>query len=354
MTANPPSSRRSRWPIALVVVVVIAIAVAVGVANGGFGGSVRARRPSRPRRWRAWSRPTPASSPRAARCRSAGRSWCRRGRAGRRDPGGRGRHRGRGRRPAAARRRGGGARGRSRRPRPPRRRQAATARAEASVGPGGGERRRRPAAAVAQAQAARRAAVAARDRCPSGASTAAGAPGRRPGRPGRRGRRRPRGPSGPPPRRPSRPRRRALAAAQADEERATLAVAAAELARDHLAITSPIAGTVVSIEPAVGDLVQPGVVVVRVADLSEWRFETSDLSETSVARVREGAAATVTVDGLPGRRSPGPWSPWAATGRRSRATSCSAWSWRRRATCPTDLRWNMTVTIEIDGAAPGS
>ena len=38
MTANPPSTRRPRWPIALVVVIVIAIAVAVGVGSGWFGG----------------------------------------------------------------------------------------------------------------------------------------------------------------------------------------------------------------------------------------------------------------------------------------------------------------------------
>ena len=102
------------------------------------------------------------------------------------------------------------------------------------------------AAAVDQAQAARRAAVAARDALPGGrVERRVEAPGRRAGRPGRRGRGlgagpARRGPGG----RDDRPRRRSTARGRT-RQRAKAAVAAAELATEQLAITSPIAGTVV-------------------------------------------------------------------------------------------------------------
>ena len=145
-----------------------------------------------------------------------------------------------------------------------------------------------------------------------------------------------------------------LAAAKADEERAKLAVSAAELAKRHLAVTSPIAGTVASIEPSVGDLVQPGVVVARVADASGWRFETSDLSESSIARVREGAAAKVTVDGLPGVEIPGTVESVGTYGSSVQGDITYRVVVAPTGAVPEDLRWNMTVTIEIDGTAPGS
>ena len=142
-----------------------------------------------------------------------------------------------------------------------------------------------------------------------------------------------------------------LAAAQADEQRAQAAVDAAALGVEQSQVTSPIAGTVVSIEPAVGDLAQAGAVVARVADLSGWRFETSDLSETSIARVREGAPATITIDGLPGTELAGTVESIGAYG-----TSVQGDIVFQVVVAPTDevpegVRWNMTVTIEIEGDA---
>ena len=318
MTANPPSPRRSRWPIVLVVVIVIAIVVAVGVGSGRIGGpgadasaqpsaslegvvpadaGVVAEGRAVPVRW---AELVPGAAGRVAaipvavgdtvaegdvvlqlddeaaalEVESATAAY------------------------AAA--------------------QAATARADASVAQAKANVTAST-AAVAQAKAARRSAVPLKTRCRRG-RRGRQAPGRRPDRAGRgrrglcaspalRGTGRPEDRGGRARRRPSR---------RGAREAGGLRDGAGQ---DHLAVTSPIAGTIVSIEPAVGDLVQPGVVVARVADASEWRFETSDISESSIARVREGAAATVTVDGLPARRSRARWSPWGPTGRRSRATS---------------------------------
>ncbi len=145
-----------------------------------------------------------------------------------------------------------------------------------------------------------------------------------------------------------------LDAARADEARATLGVDQAQLALDELTVKAPIGGTVTTLGPKAGDLVQPGVTVARVADLTAWRFETSDLSETSIARVREGAAAKITVDGLPGTEIAGAVESVGGYGASSQGDIVF-----RVVVAPTDavpdgLRWNMTVTIEIDGVGAGS
>lgn len=144
-----------------------------------------------------------------------------------------------------------------------------------------------------------------------------------------------------------------LAAAQADEQRAASAVAAAELGVEQAAITSPIAGTVVSIEPSVGDVAQPGVVVARVADLSDWRFETADLSETSIARVREGAPATITIDGLPGTELAGTVESVGGFGSSVQGDIVFRVVVAPEGEVPEELRWNMTVTIEVEGEPAG-
>ena len=352
MTANPPSSRRSRWPIALVVVIVIAIAVAVGVGSGWFGGAGpgASAQPSA-----SLEGVVPADAGVVAEGRAVPARWAELvpGAAGRvaTIPVAVGDAVAKGDvvlqlddEAAALEVQSATAAYTAAK--------AATARAEASVAQAKANVTAST-AAVAQAQAARRSAAAARDQVPSGASRAikrqadaqidqaeAGVDSARAQRSAAQA--------------AQKTAEAGLAAAKADEERAKLAVAAAELAKTHLAVTSPIAGTVVSIEPAVGDLVQPGVVVARVADASEWRFETSDLSESSIARVREGAAAKVTVDGLPGEEIAGTVESVGTYGSSVQGDITYRVVVAPTGAVPEDLRWNMTVTIEIDGAAPGS
>ncbi|HEX5826546.1 MAG TPA: efflux RND transporter periplasmic adaptor subunit [Candidatus Limnocylindrales bacterium] len=142
-------------------------------------------------------------------------------------------------------------------------------------------------------------------------------------------------------------------AATADQARAAASLAAAQAALADLEVRAPFAGTVVSVEPVVGDLVQPGVPVVRVADLSGWRFETSDLSETSIARVREGATATITVDGLPGEEIDGTVESVGSFGSSVQGDITFGVVVAPSGDVPEDLRWNMTVTIEIEGEPAG-
>jgi multidrug resistance efflux pump len=147
--------------------------------------------------------------------------------------------------------------------------------------------------------------------------------------------------------------RAALDAAKADAERAAIAVRQAEAARDQLLLTAPVAGTVISVDPAVGDLVQPGIVLVRVADTSAWQFETTDLSETSIARVQEGSPVTVTVDGLPGEEIAATVESVSGYGQPSQGDIVFRVVAVPTGDVPEGLRWNMTVTMDIGAQAGG-
>ena len=144
-----------------------------------------------------------------------------------------------------------------------------------------------------------------------------------------------------------------LAAAQADAGRASGALDTATAARADVEIRAPFAGTVVSVEPVVGDQVQPGVPLVRLADLSAWTFETSDLSETSIARVRPGAPVTITVDGLPDASIAGTVQSVGDYGASTQGDITFTVVAVPTGDVPDGLRWNMTVTMEIEGEAAG-
>ncbi|HYO41899.1 MAG TPA: HlyD family efflux transporter periplasmic adaptor subunit [Candidatus Limnocylindrales bacterium] len=351
MTAAPPSQGRSKWPFGLVVVLVIGIVVALVVANGGFGGGAAASvAPSSSVEGVipadagvvaegravpvAWAEVTPAASGRVAAIQAKVGDSVAVGdtllqiddAAARLDV------------QAAAAAATGAA--------------AATARAEASVAQASANVTAAT-AAIAQAQASRRSADAQRDQLPNAATRAqerqadaqvaqadAAIDSARAQRTAAQA--------------ALRIAEAGLEAAKADEERARIAVASAELALDHLTVTTPVAGTIVSIEPSVGDLVQAGVAVVRVADLSAWRFETSDLSETSIARVREGATALITVDGLPGTEIAGTVESVGGYGSASQGDIVFRVVVAPSGEVPEALRWNMTVTMEIDGVSAGS
>ena len=145
----------------------------------------------------------------------------------------------------------------------------------------------------------------------------------------------------------------AVAQAKANRARAQAGLDAAETARDSLTVRAPFAGSVVSVVPAVGERVVPSEVAVRIADLTDWRFETTDLSETSIARVRVGAPVKITVDGLPGVEFAGTVESAGAYGESRQGDIVYPVVVKPSGAVPDGLRWNMTVTLEIQGAATG-
>ena len=95
----------------------------------------------------------------------------------------------------------------------------------------------------------------------------------------------------------------AAAAAAVSTAEAQLQSAQAELANTQL--TAPFSGTVTERTINQGEMSQPGVPVLTLADLSQMKVITTDLSERDVARVAIGQEASVYVEALnanlPGR-----------------------------------------------------
>lgn len=89
-----------------------------------------------------------------------------------------------------------------------------------------------------------------------------------------------------------------LAAAEARVTATQAAQVAARTALAQVTLSAPFTGTVVAVEVVVGEMVVPGQVVIRLADLDHLQVVTTDLSETDVNQVRVGQAATVYVDAL--------------------------------------------------------
>jgi RND family efflux transporter MFP subunit len=92
-----------------------------------------------------------------------------------------------------------------------------------------------------------------------------------------------------------------LAGALAQVQQAEAAVEAARLNLAKATLVAPFAGVVATINVDVGDIAGSGALpAAQVVDTSELRVEVN-VSDTDVARVREGMPVNVTVDAIPGR-----------------------------------------------------
>jgi RND family efflux transporter MFP subunit len=144
-----------------------------------------------------------------------------------------------------------------------------------------------------------------------------------------------------------------LASAQAGVQGAEAALAGARARVEQaqavladLTLAAPFAGTVVDVAVTSGDEVTPAVVAVRVADLSAWEIETTDLSEASLALVSEGSQAELTFDALPGVSAQGKVSAVGRLGAPYQGTIVFP------VTVVPDppiegLRWGLTATVRI-------
>jgi len=86
------------------------------------------------------------------------------------------------------------------------------------------------------------------------------------------------------------------AQADVDQAQATLDAAKATLAQATL--TAPFDGTIASVQVSPAETVVPGQVVIMIGDLSNFRVETTDLSERDIPGVNVGQTASVTVQAL--------------------------------------------------------
>jgi len=89
-----------------------------------------------------------------------------------------------------------------------------------------------------------------------------------------------------------------IEAAQADVDRAQAVVDQLNAQLAQATLTTPISGTVITVDTALGETANPGQVIIVIADLSDMRIETTDLSERDIPAVQIGQTASVFIDAL--------------------------------------------------------
>lgn len=90
-----------------------------------------------------------------------------------------------------------------------------------------------------------------------------------------------------------------IQAAEADLTEAQTVLMQRQMELTDTELRAPFAGTIASLDFDVGEQVTAGAPVVRLADQSEWRIETDDLTEINVVFVNEGDRARISIDALP-------------------------------------------------------
>lgn len=95
------------------------------------------------------------------------------------------------------------------------------------------------------------------------------------------------------------PKSSALEAAESRIAAAEASLVAAQENLEYYELRAPHAGTLVELNLKAGELVSIGLPVARLADLSQWYVETTDLTEIDVVNVEVGQAVQVTADALP-------------------------------------------------------
>ncbi len=135
-----------------------------------------------------------------------------------------------------------------------------------------------------------------------------------------------------------------LAAAEADVAAAKAALEQAQIALAETELRAPFAGTVAQLNIAVGEQAAGPVIVL--ADLSNWRVETTDLTELDVVDVVDGSAAAVTFDALPDVTFSGTVERIRALGQSQKGEISYTAVIALDRTDPR-LRWNMTAAVEF-------
>jgi multidrug efflux pump subunit AcrA (membrane-fusion protein) len=124
-------------------------------------------------------------------------------------------------------------------------------------------------------------------------------------------------------------------------------------------LRAPFSGTIASIDLKVGEFVSidpakrdENVEItdndnIQLADLSKWQIKTTDLTEINVARVKEGAAVTITFDAIPGLEIPGKVTRIRAFGEKKRGDMTYA-VFIEPLHMDERMRWNMTASVSIE------
>jgi HlyD family secretion protein len=128
---------------------------------------------------------------------------------------------------------------------------------------------------------------------------------------------------------------------------AGLAQAKATLADTEL--KAPFDGIVITLNAKVGEAVSPSTFLVRIADVSAWSIETTDLTELAVGRVKVGDAVTIKVDAFPDLAIAGKVTRVNDFGRNKQGDIVYTIYVTPDKHEP-KLRWNMKASVTIKGS----
>jgi multidrug resistance efflux pump len=127
--------------------------------------------------------------------------------------------------------------------------------------------------------------------------------------------------------------------AQAAVNQAKVALANAEL-------KAPFAGTIGAMNLEAGQYVMLGTPALTLADLSGWKLETDNLTETDVVHVAVGQPVKITADALPGQTFEGTVSRIKPQSE----TKAGDVTYTVEITLPKmypQLRWGMTTSVQF-------
>jgi HlyD family secretion protein len=138
-----------------------------------------------------------------------------------------------------------------------------------------------------------------------------------------------------------------VALAEARVNNAKTQLNAGKVAISDLELTAPFDGVIVTNDLIVGELAAPGQTSIVLANLSEYKVETTDLTELNVVSVKEGSKVTVTFDAVPGLDVSGKVERVQALGKNVQGDITY------KVTVKLDqqderLRWNMTALVAFE------
>lgn len=147
----------------------------------------------------------------------------------------------------------------------------------------------------------------------------------------------------------AKPRQTDLSIADAQVRAAEVTLKEAELALDRAILRAPFAGTVAEVNLKIGELPSTTSAAIVVADFSSWQIETSDLTELSVVKIKDGDPVAITFDALPGFELAGTVTRIKPIGKNNQGDMTytvvvTPENWDDR------LRWNMTASVAIESA----
>jgi HlyD family secretion protein len=140
----------------------------------------------------------------------------------------------------------------------------------------------------------------------------------------------------------------AVAQAEAAVAQTEALVAAAQDALNQRTLTAPFAGTVANLEAELGEVATAGMPIVTLADFSEWRVETTDLTELDVVAIANGHPVQVRVDALPGETLYGTVTDIARVASLTQGDVTYQVQITLDADHDLPLRWGMTAFVDIE------